>query len=83
MVCAPLAFGVTPFRLLIRICSVCAFYLRAIRETYGQYIEFLAALIVVLCVLYLALGRFDWFIDTLGFIGEFMPMTRSSAKTLG
>lgn len=44
----------------------------AARDTYGQYIEFLAALIVILCVLYLVLGGFDWFIDTLGFIGALL-----------
>jgi len=44
------------------------FFLGHVRDTYGEYIEFLAGLIVVLCVLYLVLGGFDWFIDTLGFI---------------
>ncbi|KAL7415727.1 hypothetical protein BDY24DRAFT_382022 [Mrakia frigida] len=35
---------------------------------YGQYIEFLAAFIVVLCTSYIILGGYSWYIDTLGFI---------------
>lgn len=40
------------------------------RESYGQYIEFLAGLIVFLCIPYLILGGYDWFVDALGFIGS-------------
>lgn len=36
------------------------------RPSYGTYIEFLAGLIVILCVSYLVLGGFGWFVDTLG-----------------
>ncbi|KAL1407633.1 hypothetical protein Q8F55_007066 [Vanrija albida] len=37
-------------------------------ESFGSYIEFVAGLIVVLSVLQFALGRFRWYIDTLGYL---------------
>jgi len=37
-------------------------------EGYGSYLEFLAGLIVVLGVLQILLGRWMWYIDTLGFV---------------
>ena len=37
---------------------------------YGQYIEFLAAFIVILCTSYIVLGGYSWFVDTLGFVGK-------------
>ncbi|CDZ98044.1 Predicted membrane protein [Phaffia rhodozyma] len=36
--------------------------------SFGQYVEFLAGLIVILCVLYLIFGGHETFIDILGFI---------------